>query len=285
MTRVLVDGSNLWIRAYTSTNLTPPGGPVYVVTTMLRKICKEFGRKNTLICWDTGSGGRRELDPDYKKGRHILEGAWTDILHMKAMVDVLGIANAWAYGYEADDIIGSLTQYLTGEIQILSYDRDFYQLVSPTVKVLHPERTMRGKKYPRRLIDDQGVEEEFGCRPDQVVVCRSFKGDAADNIPKLPIRFMPKFKKTFHAALKNSTCVDDIYQKLDLFDKKHHAALTNFRERALLNEKLLKIHTDVQITAEEAKMNRNGFDSLCQELKITRLNFEDWTPKTIAKRR
>ena len=283
--RILIDGSNMWIRAYTSTNLTPPGGPVYVVANMLRRVAKEFGRKNILVAWDNGSGGRRQADPEYKSGRNIIEGAWTDVLYMKALVDSVGIANAWADGYEADDVIGSLTQYLSGDVYILSYDRDFYQLVTPQVKVLHQARKIRGKKHPRKLIDEEGVKEHFGVTPDRVVVCRAFQGDVSDKIPKLPIRFTPKFKKIFFKAISQVTDVEGFYQHLDLFDSKHRPTLEEFKDRALLNESLLRIRTDLQIKVQENKRNREAFTTLCDTLEINNLEFDDWDRKTAVKRR
>lgn len=285
MPRVLIDGSNMWIRAYTSTNLTPPGGPVYIVANMLRRVCKEFGRKNVLVCWDNGSGGRREADPNYKAGRTIIEGAWTDVLYMKALVDTVGIANAWSEGHEADDVIGSLANYLSGDVYILSYDRDFYQLVSPAVKVLHQERKIRGKKHPRKIIDESGVVEHFGCTPDRVVVYRSFKGDASDNIPKLPIRFTAKFRQQFDPVIAKVTDVESFYQHLNAFEAKYQGPLRSFKERAVLNERLLRIQTDLRVNVQENERDAEAFMRLCNALDIQGLQFEGWDRSRPVKRR
>lgn len=276
MPRILIDGSNMWIRAYTSTTLPPPGGPVYVVARMLQKVCKEFGKKNVLICWDNGSGGRRQADPNYKAGRNIIEGAWTDILLMKALVDSVGIANAWAEGYEADDVIGALTHYLSGDLYICSYDRDFYQLVTPKVKVLHQARKIKGKKHPRRLIDEAGVVEHFGCTPDRVVVLRSFKGDPSDKIPKLPIRFTAKFRSVFDRVIEQVTSVEEFYEYLGVFETKHQEILEEFRDRALLNQTLLRINTDIQISVQENESSKADFEKLCAALEITNIDFYGW---------
>lgn len=279
MPRILIDGSNMWIRAYTSTPLPPPGGPVYVVSRMLQKVCKEFGKKNVLVCWDNGSGGRRQADPNYKSGRNIIEGAWTDILLMKAMVDAVGIANAWAESYEADDVIGSLTNYLSGKIYICSYDRDFYQLVSPQVKVLHQARKIRGKQQPRRIIDEQGVVDHFGCTPDRVAVLRSFRGDASDKIPKLPIRFTKKFRAVFDKVIQQVTTVAEFYEYINVFEPKHQPILAEFEERALLNERLLRINTNLKVSVQENESDVAKFDELCDLLQITNLDFYGWDKK------
>ena len=127
---VLVDGSNLWYRAYTATMLDPPGGPVMICSSMLRKICEERGKHNIIMCWDAGDGGRKALDDQYKAKRKPVAGVWDDLKWMKKMVKCLGITTAETQGFEADDTIGSLATQSDRDILISSWDKDFYQLVS-----------------------------------------------------------------------------------------------------------------------------------------------------------
>ena len=276
--QILIDGSNAWYRAHcmaASRQLDNPGAGVVIMTYMLRKICKEFGHKNVIICWDAGHGGRKELDSEYKAKRESAPGVWEDLPYMKKMARCLGLKQAQHQGYEADDVIGSLSND-DKDYMIVSYDKDFYQLVGSNIEILRPKRTVRGKEIPRKLIDSYSVIEEFGCEPDKVVLLKAFKGDTSDNIPKLPIRFTKNFKKVFFDAINKFSNLDDFYEHIDMFEDKHKEQLIEFKERAYLNFKLITIKRDLEITPESSKLSVTKFTELCEELEITRLKIADW---------
>ena len=278
-TKIFIDGSNMWYRAYTvgTTHMgAGPGGPVSIMTYMLRRQCREYGIDNVIVCWDAGDGGRKSLDPGYKANRKPVEGVWEDIVYMKSMIDILGVPNAHKKGYEADDVLGSLATQATDDCMILSYDKDFYQLVNSKISVLRPERTIHGNKIPRKVVTRDEVMEEFGTIPEKVITLKAFQGDPSDNIPKLPIRFMPKFKKSLFEALTLSSSLDDFYSHLLLFDEKYHQPLLDFRERAELNAKLVTINTELEIYVERPKLNTRKFEMLCEELEIKRHKIDDW---------
>lgn len=273
---LLMDSANAWYRCWHSTQLDRPGGPVMIMTYMLRRFCDRFGKSNVIVCLDRGDGGRKELDSEYKAQRTSTPGVWEDFPFMLRMLEILGIKLAWKDGYEADDVMGSLAMADSTFKYIHSYDKDFYQLVTDHIHVLRPEQNVHGKKIPERLIDRDGVIEEFGCPPNRVVVCKSFLGDSADNIPKLPIRFTKGFKEQFYKVLLNSETVAQFYEKLNLVDPKYHADLENFKSRALLNEKLLAIKTDLKVVVKESDLDVQKFEELCKELDIKRLKVSDW---------
>lgn len=276
--RILVDGSNAWYRAHcmaTSRQLDNPGAAVVIMTYILRKICEEFGKKNVIICWDAGHGGRKELDPQYKAKRTTVPGVWTDLPYMKKMAACLGLQQAFYQGFEADDVIGSLSHEV-GPVIIVSYDKDFYQLVNDDVVILRPERTVRGKEIPRQTITEYEVIEEFSCVPRKVILVKSFTGDSSDNIPKLPVRFMPKFKKVFYEVISKSDTLDDFYLHVGYFDDKYQEPIRAFKDRAILNQKLVTINRKLNVTIEDSKLSATGFEKLCDELEIRRLRFADW---------
>ncbi len=275
-TKIFIDGSNMWYRAYAATELYRPGGPVSIMTYMLRRICREYGIDNVVVCWDAGDGGRKSLDPEYKANRKPIEGVWEDIVYIKTMVDVLGIPNAHKKGYEADDVLGSLAEQTADDCMILSYDKDFYQLVNEKITVLRPERTIHGNKIPRKLVGRDEVMEEFGTIPEKILLLKAFRGDTSDNIPKLPIRFMPKFKKSLFKVITLASSLDEFYSHLSLFDEKYIKPLLEFRQRAELNMKLVTINTDLDIYVERPKLSVSRFEALCKEIEITRHKIDDW---------
>lgn len=284
MGKVLLDASNAWYRCYLATMLDPPGGPVLIFTYMLRKLCQQHGRNNVVVCWDGGDGGRKKLDPEYKGQRTSRPNVWEDIVYMYRMVDCLGIPHSQIVGYEADDVIGSLAIREAEPVLIHSFDKDFYQLVNPNIQIFRPERKMKGKTFPQQIIDEAAVQEEFGCSPNKVVIIKAFQGDSSDNIPRISIRFTQNFLKPFYEAIALSSSVNDFYQKLDLIDKKYHEDLLDFKDRALLNEKLIQINTTLNATPTQSNQDFEVFNTLCAELEITRLKASDWQemPTTTA---
>lgn len=276
MTQVLVDGSNMWYRAYLATMLDPPGGPVMIMTNMVRKLCERFGKSNVVICWDAGDGGRKTLDPEYKAQRTPRPQLWEDFAYMKRMLACLGIPTAYMDGYEADDVIASLALQDDSEKIILSYDKDFYQLVSDRITILQPARTIYGREQPEKTVDRDVVLEEFGCEPSRILLHKCFKGDKSDNIPKLDIRFTKGFTNQFYAALSKSTNIEEFYNNISLFDKKYHKQLQAFKERALLNMQLVSFKTDLEVPINRTKLNADEFAELCKEIEINRLRIAVW---------
>lgn len=276
MTQILIDGSNMWYRAYLATMLDPPGGPVMIMTNMLRKLCERFGKKNIVVCWDSGDGGRKELDADYKAQRTPRPQLWADFISMKRMMVCLGISTAHMRGFEADDVIASLAFQTSDSVMILSYDKDFYQLVDSRIKVLQPARTIYGREQPEKIVDRDVAMEEFGCEPSKVLLHKCFKGDKSDNIPKLDIRFTKHFSNQFFKALNLSSNIDEFYSNIDLFDKKYHEKLHAFKKRAILNMKLIAFRADLDVSTQSSKLDVEAFNSLCKELEINRLRIATW---------
>lgn len=278
-TLVLIDGANMWYRAYCQAaklGLDAPGGAVSIMSYMVKKPCEKYGMDNVVICWDAGKSGRDQIDTEYKGKRNAVPGVWEDIIYMYKMLACLGVSSAAKTGYEADDVIGSLARQASASVLILSYDKDFYQLVDDRIHVLRPGRTVQGNVIPEKIIKYNDVIEEFGCEPYKVVLFKAFRGDTSDNVPKLPIRFTKKFQKTFYEVLRISDNVDAFYANMNYFDKKYHEEFFSFKERALLNEKLILIQTDLDITVELNRLSSVDFNVLCEELEIKKLKLADW---------
>ena len=89
-------------------------------------------------------------------------------------------------GYEADDVIGTITQQLDGrddvETTIVTVDLDMLQLVTPRVRLM----TTRSGVENTVIYDVARIDERFGLRPDQMIDYKALKGDPTDNIPGVP---------------------------------------------------------------------------------------------------
>ena len=112
----LLDGNSLVYRAFfalpesiaTSTGF--PTNAIFGFASMLVKILTEHGTKPTVVVWDAGSSGRKDVYPEYKGTRStrpdLLKEQWP---HFEPLVEAFGYTNTRLDGFEADDVIGTLT--------------------------------------------------------------------------------------------------------------------------------------------------------------------------------
>src|ERR1700749_1382157 len=137
----LIDGNSLAYRAFfalpesiaTSTGM--PTNAIFGFASMLVKILTDYGPKATVVVWDAGSSGRKEVYAEYKAQRSsrpdLLKEQWP---HFAPLVEAFGYRNIHVDGYEADDVIASIAEEAKRqappiEVMIVTGDRDAYQLV------------------------------------------------------------------------------------------------------------------------------------------------------------
>jgi DNA polymerase-1 len=188
----LIDGNSLAYRAFfalpesiaTSTGF--PTNAIFGFASMLVKILTEHGPKATIVVWDRGHSGRKEVYADYKAQRSsrpdLFMQQWP---HLEPLVDAFGYANVSVEGYEADDVIASIAEKakLAGvPVTIVTGDRDSFQLVDEGVHIMATARGITETK----LYDRQGVIDRYGIPPELVPDFIGLKGDTSDNIPGVP---------------------------------------------------------------------------------------------------
>src|SRR6185312_7695954 len=191
----LIDGSSQMYRAYHAPIRTAEGGllrnaqgrptnAVYIFVTMLRKLFNEFSPEFIAASFDLpGRTFRDDLAADYKANRTPMPDELAEQIPMvHAACEALGVPILTSQRYEADDVIGTLTQKAVAagfEVVIVTGDKDFFQLVGGPVKVYNP-------KEEGTWFDADGVQDKFGVRPDQVVDVLALMGDSIDNIKGVP---------------------------------------------------------------------------------------------------
>src|SRR5579859_8248839 len=88
-----------------------PTNAILGFASMLVKIMTDYGPKATVVVWDAGSSGRKELYSEYKAQRSsrpdLLKEQWP---HLEPLVDAFGYRNLRVEGYEADDVIASIVE-------------------------------------------------------------------------------------------------------------------------------------------------------------------------------
>ena len=132
---------------------------------------------------------RHEQYAEYKATRQRMPDDLRDQFpKVREVVKALRIPVYEMQGYEADDVIGTITQQLEPnedlETTIVTVDLDMLQLVTPRVRLM----TTRSGVENTIMYDIARIDERFGLRPDQMIDYKALKGDPTDNIPGVPGR-------------------------------------------------------------------------------------------------
>src|SRR5437764_14165051 len=150
----LIDGNSLAYRAFfalpetiaTSTGM--PTNAIFGFASMLVKILTDYGPKATVVVWDAGDTGRRQVYADYKAQRSsrpdLLKEQWP---HLEPLVEAFGYRNLAIAGYEADDVIASIAEQARHSepkipVMVVNGDRDAYQLVGARVRIMPTSRAL-----------------------------------------------------------------------------------------------------------------------------------------------
>jgi DNA polymerase I len=180
----LVDGSGYIFRAYyavqpLSTTKGFPTNAIYGFTRMLLKLLRDVQAKYIAVAFDREEPTFRHLlYPEYKANRiECPEDLSPQMPYFRKVVEALGIKSLEQAGFEADDIIATLTKRLevNSPVIIVSGDKDLTQLVNDKVVVWDAMREVR--------FNASVVREKFGVFPEQIVDYLSLVGDSSDNIP------------------------------------------------------------------------------------------------------
>lgn len=181
---------------------------------------------------------RHELFPQYKAQRPPmpveLRGQIELIEELIASLDAPLIK---LQGYEADDVIGTITKHAPRDIHcyVVTTDRDALQLVADNVTVISPN------SRANKVFNPELVKHEMGVEPELVPDLKALMGDASDNIPGIPL----VGPKTAVRWLKMFGSLDEIINNADLLPGKAGKNLAENTEQALLYRRLATIERNV----------------------------------------
>ena len=248
---VLLDGNSLAYRAFFALPLlTNDQGihtnAVYGFTMMLENILKEEKPTHMLVAWDAGKKTFRHQTYDaYKGGRQKTPGELSEQFpYMRKLLEAYQIPQYELDQYEADDIIGTLSQHgddEQAEVVVISGDKDLTQLTSAftTVRITRKGITDTETYTPAHVMEKYGIE------PHQIIDMKGLMGDASDNIPGVP----GVGEKTALKLLKEYGTIENVYASLDkITAKKLNENLTNHEEDAFMSRDLATIVIDAPIT-------------------------------------
>jgi DNA polymerase-1 len=259
----LIDGPSLVYRAFyalpesIATSTGVPTNAIFGFASMLVKIVTEYGVRPTVVAWDAGTSGRTELFAEYKSTRRsrpdLLKQQWPA---MEPLVEAFGYRNVKIDGYEADDVIASITERaLTAEtpvpVMIVTGDRDIFQLIDEAghVKVMATSRGITETK----IYDHQAVVDRYGIPPELIPDFYGLKGDTSDNIPGVP----GIGDKTASELIQRFGSLDEVLGRVgEISGPKRKQNLLDHAEDARVSKRLATIQRDIaielDITAEAA---------------------------------
>lgn len=248
---VLVDGNNLLFRSYYATAYTGnimrnrdgfPTNGLYGFVNMINKIVAEENPKYMMVAFDIGKTFRHEKYKDYKGGRRETpEDLKVQFPIAKKILTAMGIKYLECEGYEADDIIGTISSWCDKdpeyEALIVSSDKDLLQLISDetVVKLLKP------KDYI--MMDKATFIQTYGFEPIKMIDLKALMGDASDNIPGIK----GIGEKTAIKLLTQYGSLDGIYENIDNIKGSTHEKLVTGNEDAYYSKELVTIYREVPL--------------------------------------
>lgn len=289
-----VDGNSLINRAFYGVKpLTTRDGrntnAVYGFINMLNNHLDSINPDYAVVAFDLKKKTFRHEKYDFYKATR--KGMPTELAeqfeYAKTAARNLGFYEITCEGFEADDILGTLSTLANEDIQvyILTGDRDSYQLVNENVSVLYlsTKETI--------VIDERAVEEKYGVKPCDLIEVKALMGDTSDNIPGVK----GIGEKTAIGLVKEYGTVENLYEMLPSLSGKIakgvYAKLTDGREMAFASRFLAEINKNAPINLnlsdfEYRGTNKKELLALCEDLElnslINRLGLRDNTQEEKA---
>lgn len=245
---VILDGSSLIYRAFYALPLLMAStgeytNAIFGFSNMLTKLMQELRPDALVIAFDKGKHTfRTDMFPEYKGTRQKTPqelSAQIPLLHDYA--EAFGIAFLEKEGYEADDIIGTLSTKAAAEgmdVMVVTGDRDALQLVRKNLRVMLTKKGISEMK----VYDEKIFEEEYQISPPALIDLKGLMGDTSDNIPGVP----GVGQKTATKLLVKYGSLENVLEHIpDISGQKLRERLEGHREQALLSKRLATIECQV----------------------------------------
>ncbi|MEV3992279.1 5'-3' exonuclease [Streptomyces sp. NPDC049837] len=262
---MLLDTASLYFRAYfgvPDSVRAPDGTPVNAVRGLLDFIARlvQDRRPDDLVaCMDADwrPAWRVELIPSYKAHRvaeetevgpdeeEIPDTLSPQVPVIEAVLDALGIARVGVAGYEADDVIGTLAGRAAGPVDIVTGDRDLYQLVDDArgVRVLYPLKGVG----TLQVTDEAWLRAKYGVDGPGYADLALLRGDPSDGLPGVPgigEKTAAKLLDTYGDLAGIMAAVDDPRSKLTPAQRRR---LDESRDYLAVAPKVVRVAGDVPL--------------------------------------
>ena len=271
----IIDGhSQLYQAYYAITGLTTPKGQpinaVYGFTRMLHKIIKEDKPCYMAIAFDTKGPTFRHIE--YKEYKSHRKPTPDDLVsQIPLLYDVINAYNIPLFaiqGFEADDIIGTISKKLSKEnieCTIITIDKDMDQLIDKHIKIFNPRK--------KEIRDTEKLRKEKGIEPGNVIDILALGGDSSDNIPGIPgIGY-----KTALNLIREWKSLENVISNVDkIKGKKKQENLLKYTELARLSKRLATINTKVPLDFNLEACRLTDFNNIKLNELFTNYGFKSF---------
>jgi DNA polymerase-1 len=274
----LIDGSALYYRSYFAFIRNPlinskgeDTSATFGFLSSLTKLIEDEKPEYLAIIFDTKEPTfRHEIYPEYKATREKMPeemaAQFPRLINTLTRLNFIMLDKA---GYEADDIIGTISSKYASEdlkVFIVSGDKDMAQLVNDHVFLY----TLGKSNQPSEVIDKEKVIEKIGIKPEQVVDWLALMGDSSDNIPGIP----KVGNKTAANILQEYHSIESLYENIDSYKEgaiKHN--LIQYKDQTDISRKLAMIHRDVPIDVSISDLKFRLWDLKILDETLKELEF------------
>lgn len=246
---LIIDGNSLAFRAFYA---LPPlsnfegvvSNAVFGFCNMLVKAIGDIKPKYIAVAFDYGKKTfRNDMYSEYKGNRKETPvDLRLQFPILKEVLKAMNISTIEIQGYEADDIIGSLTKLYDVQNIILTGDRDSLQLINENTYVMLTKKGISETK----LYNTKLLKEDFGVEPYQIIELKAIMGDASDNIPGVK----GIGEKGALNLLEKYTTLEGVYENIEDIKGKMKEYLVDQRDIAFLSKALATIDTTVKLNVD-----------------------------------
>ncbi|MFD7920321.1 DNA polymerase I [Streptomyces sp. NPDC059740] len=261
---LLMDGHSMAYRAFFalpvenfSTATGQPTNAVYGFASMLANTLRDEAPTHFAVAFDVSRKTWRSQEyPEYKANRSKTPDEFrSQVGLIGELLDAMGVRRFAIEGFEADDVIATLTTRATElgfKVSIVTGDRDCFQLVSDDVTVLYPTK---GVSELTRFTPEK-VAEKYGLTPAQYPDFAALRGDPSDNLPGIP----GVGEKTATKWITQFGSFAELVERVDEVKGKAGQNLRDHLESVQRNRRLTEMVRDVELECGPADLVRGAYD-------------------------
>ena len=275
---LLIDGHSMAYRAFyalPAENFTTASGQhtnaIYGFATMLLSLLSSEKPTHVAVAFDVSRKTfRSEIFPEYKANRAKTPDEFrSQMSYLHELVSAFGITQFEVEGYEADDVIATITKRAEkegAEVFICTGDRDSFQLVNDKTTVLYPKR---GVSDLARMTPD-AVQEKYGMSPEQYPDFAALRGDPSDNLPSIP----GVGEKTAAKWVVEYGSLQELLSNVDKVGGKVGQSLRDSIDNVIRNRELTQLVAEVPLDLSIDALAWTGVDENLTNPLFDRLEFK-----------
>ena len=275
---LLIDGHSMAYRAFyalPAENFTTASGQhtnaIYGFATMLLSLLSSEKPTHVAVAFDVSRKTfRSEIFPEYKANRAKTPDEFrSQMSYLHELVSAFGITQFEVEGYEADDVIATITKRAEkegAEVFICTGDRDSFQLVNDKTTVLYPKR---GVSDLARMTPD-AVQEKYGMSPAQYPDFAALRGDPSDNLPSIP----GVGEKTAAKWVVEYGSLQELLSNVDKVGGKVGQSLRDSIDNVIRNRELTQLVAEVPLDLSIDALAWSGVDENLTNPIFDRLEFK-----------